>query len=128
VPLLDHRVIEFAWSVPSAMHAQNGKGKSLLRQVLARYVPPKLFERPKWGFMPPLADWLRGPLKQWADDLLDEQSLRSQAILNPNLVRARWRDHLRQADRKEEWCSPLWNVLTLQAWLAGQKQSRPKSI
>lgn len=128
VPLLDHRVIEFAWSVPSAIHARNGKGKSLLRQVLGRYVPPKLFERPKWGFMPPLAEWLRGPLKPWADDLLDEQSLNRQGILNPDLVHARWRDHLRRSDRKEEWCSPLWNVLTLQAWLAGQKQSRLRPL
>jgi asparagine synthase (glutamine-hydrolysing) len=128
VPLLDHRVIAFAWSVPSAMHAQNGEGKSLLREILARYVPRKLFERPKRGFMPPLANWLRGPLREWADDLLDERTIRDQGILNPELVRARWHDHCRPADRKEEWCSPLWNVLTLQAWLASQKDSGPKTV
>jgi len=128
VPLLDHNVIEFAWSVPGTMHVKNGQGKSLLRDVLARYVPRKLFERPKWGFMPPLANWLRGPLKQWADDLLDERSLRDQGILNPDLVRARWQDHLRPMRRKEEWCSPLWNVLTFQAWLAAESSSRANTI
>jgi len=128
VPLLDHRVISFAWSVPSAMHARHGEGKSLLREVLARYVPTQLFERPKRGFMPPLASWLRGPLKEWADDLLDEQVIRDQGILNPQMVRARWHAHGQPAGRKEEWCSPLWNVLTLQAWLANRKNSRPTEV
>lgn len=128
VPLLDHRVIEFAWSIPSTMLVQNDEGKSMLREVLARYVPRKLFERPKWGFMPPLANWLRGPLREWADDLLNGQTLRDQGILNPELVQARWRDHFRPADRREEWCSPLWNVLTLQAWLAAQVKSGPKEV
>jgi asparagine synthase (glutamine-hydrolysing) len=128
VPLLDHRIIAFAWSVPSALHTQDGKGKSLLREILARYVPRRLFERPKWGFMPPLASWLRGPLKEWANDLLDEGAIRDQGILNAQLVRARWLAYCRPTDRKQEWCSPLWNVLTLQTWLATRKNHRPKKV
>lgn len=127
VPLLDHRLIAFAWSLPSGMHMQAGKGKLLLREVLARYLPRKLFERPKWGFVPPLANWLRGPLREWAEDLLDEQNLKAEAILQPDLVRARWRDHLERTPKRQEWCSPLWNVLTLQAWLAGQKNPVQKA-
>ena len=121
VPLLDHRVVAFAWSVPSKIHVRNGKGKWLLREVLTRHVPRELIERPKWGFMPPLASWLRGPLKEWADALLDERCLREQGILQPGLVQARWRHHLSTGNGRVEWCSPLWNVLTLQAWFEGQK-------
>jgi asparagine synthase (glutamine-hydrolysing) len=125
VPLLDHRVVAFAWSLPSAVHIRNGKGKWLLRQILTRHVPAALIERPKWGFMPPLARWLRGPLRPWADALLDPRALRDQGILQPELVRARWRYHLSAAGREVEWCSALWNVLTLQAWLDRQKSGVP---
>jgi asparagine synthase (glutamine-hydrolysing) len=127
VPLLDHRVIEFAWSLPPALHVRNGQGKALLRDILARYVPRALFERPKWGFVPPLAEWLRGPLKKWADDLLDEQMLRRQHVLEAAPVRARWRNHLEQAPGRYDWCSPIWNVLTFQAWLANRTDVRRES-
>jgi asparagine synthase (glutamine-hydrolysing) len=127
VPLLDHRIVALAWAIPSEVHTKDGKGKSLLREILARYVPRRLFERPKTGFMPPLASWLRGPLKEWANDLLDERAIRDQGILNPQLVRARWLAHGQPPNNgKQEWCSPLWNVLTLQAWLANQKSHSPR--
>lgn len=112
-PFLDHRVIEFAWTLPMNMKIRNGKGKWLLRTLLNRYVPPQLFERPKMGFGVPIDSWLRGSLREWAENLLSEDALKRDAILNPEPIRQRWQEHL---SGKRNWQYSLWGVLMFQAW------------
>jgi asparagine synthase (glutamine-hydrolysing) len=112
-PILDHRVIEFAWRLPLAYKIEGGTGKRILRTVLARYVPAELFERPKMGFGVPIADWLRGPLRDWAEGLLSESRLREWGVLRPEPVRERWREHL---SGTRNWSAHLWVVLMLEAW------------
>jgi asparagine synthase (glutamine-hydrolysing) len=113
VPLLDHRVVEFAWRLPRVTKIRHGMTKWLLRQVLYRYVPQALIERPKMGFGIPLAEWLRGPLRNWAEHLLDEKRIREAGLLNASLVRKVWADHL-SGNRNEQYL--LWDVLMLEAW------------
>jgi asparagine synthase (glutamine-hydrolysing) len=115
VPLLDHRVIEFAWRLPVSMKVRGGIGKLLLREVLYRHVPRALVDRPKMGFGIPLDAWLRGPLRAWAEELLDESRLRLQGFLDPSIVRQRWSEHL---SGRRNWQYALWNVLMFQAWYA----------
>jgi len=114
-PLLDHRIVEYASRLPLELKLKDGVGKRLLRQVLYEYVPKKLIERPKMGFAVPLAEWLRGPLKNWASDLLDRQWLASQGVLDPDLVSEKWREHL---SGHRNWEHQLWGVLMFQSWLA----------
>jgi asparagine synthase (glutamine-hydrolysing) len=117
VPLLDHRVAEFAWRLPLNMNIQNGKGKCLLRRVLQRYVPDELIERPKMGFGVPIEDWLRGPLREWAESLLDDTRLKREGFLNSSVVREKWNEHLLGG---RNWSSQLWTILMFQAWLESQ--------
>ncbi len=112
-PLLDYRVAEFAARVPLALKIRGGQGKYLLRQLLYRYVPKELVERPKMGFEMPIAAWLRGPLRDWAEDLIDERRLREDGYLDPAPIRIRWQEHL--AGRRN-WQFHLWDVLMFQAW------------
>jgi asparagine synthase (glutamine-hydrolysing) len=113
-PLLDYRLVEFAWTLPHAMKVQHGVGKPILRRVLRRYVPDALIERPKKGFSLPLSAWLRGPLRSWAESLLDPVELARSGLFDPGPVRAKWREHLACT---HEWHYEIWAILMLQAWL-----------
>ena len=113
VPILDHRVVEFAWSLPRHMKIRDGERKWILRQILYKYVPKKLIERPKMGFGIPLDGWLRGPLRDWAEDLLSERSLQETGVLNPLPIRKKWSQHLAGT---HDFKKQLWSVLMLQAW------------
>lgn len=115
VPFLDHRVAELAWRLPQHMKIRGGETKWALRQLLYRHVPRELIERPKSGFAIPLAAWLRGPLRAWAEDLLDPQQLRSGGYFRPQVVRSAWEEHL---SGRRDWSQRLWCILMFQAWNA----------
>ncbi len=117
VPFLDHRIVEFSLSIPMQYKIRGGQSKWLLRQLLARHVPPHLFERPKQGFTLPLADWLRGPLRDWAEDLLAPQALNSTALFNSDMVGKAWQQHLSKRFNHQKG---LWTVLMFQSWLKSQ--------
>jgi asparagine synthase (glutamine-hydrolysing) len=113
VPLLDYRIVELAWSMPLEQKVAQGVGKLPLRRILSRFLPLDLFNRPKTGFGVPLGEWLSGPLRDWADDLLSASRLNREGYLNPDLVQVKWHEHL---SGKWNWQYPLWNVLMFQAW------------
>lgn len=121
VPLLDHRVVEFAWHMPMHMKIRGGSSKWLLHQVLYKYVPPALIERPKMGFGVPIDVWLRGPLRKWAESLLSAERLTREGFFNPEPIRTKWQEHL---SGKGRWQYPLWGVLMFQAWL----EQRPPTL
>jgi len=118
IPFLDHRVIEFAWSLPASIKQRRNQGKWLLRRILHQYVPPALVQRPKKGFAAPIAEWLRGSLRDWAEHLLGETRLRQEGFFEPRGLRQKWQEHLA---KRRDWSPGLWHVLMFQAWLDQQK-------
>ncbi len=118
VPFLDQRVIEFAWRLPMEYKLRNGETKWALRQVLYRHVPKALIERPKMGFSIPLDNWLRGPLRDWAETLLSESRLKNEGFFNSAPIREKWLEHL---SGKRNWQNHLWDVLMFQSWLEHNK-------
>ena len=119
IPFLDHRVVEFAWQIPLSMKIRKRTGKWLVRQVLSKYVPSTLIDRPKMGFGVPIDAWLRGPLREWAEALLDEKRLRDQGFFNPDPIRQKWSAHVSETFN---WQHDLWDVLMFQAWLEHEGQ------
>lgn len=113
IPLLDHRVIELAWKLPAAMLMPGTHGKQCLRHILRKYVPPKLFERPKQGSSPPLGSWLRGPLREWADSALADRRLRDIPLLDTKMVRRLWATHCAETINAAQ---ALWTVIMLTEW------------
>src|SRR4029077_14920137 len=122
-PMLDHRLVEFAWKLPGQVLVRDGVGKWILRQVLDRYVPRKLVERPKAGFGIPIGQWLRSDLREWAEHLLEEKTIREQGVLNPPPVRRMLREHLSGEHDRSAY---LWGVLMFQAWM--DRAGRPMPV
>ncbi len=126
MPLLDHRVVEFSWSLPLSMKIRaESQGKWLLRQVLYRYVPKHLVERPKMGFGIPLDSWFRGGLREWVEALLEESRLKREGYFDPAPIRAKWREHL---SGRRNWQYWLWNVLMFQVWLGAHARSASPAV
>jgi len=125
VPLLDHRVVEFAWKLPRHMKLRKKTTKWILRQVLDKYVPAKLIERPKMGFGVPIDRWLRGPLREWAESLLSEKSLSEQGFLNARRIQETWGEHL---SGRRNWQYLLWDVLVFQQWLSRNEGTQPAAL
>ena len=118
VPFLNKEVIAFAWKLPLKYKFRDGKGKWVLREILNKYVPKKLVERPKMGFDMPIDSWLRGPLREWAEDLINEKKIEGRKHIKPVLVRKKWKEHL---DGTNNWQDHLWNVLIFQQWLQNER-------
>ncbi len=113
VPILDHRVVAFSWRLPRRFKLRGGESKWILRQLLYRHVPRSLIERPKMGFAVPIDDWLRGPLREWASELLEPAALAKHDLIDPAPLQQKWREHL---EGKRNWQYLIWDVLMLQAW------------
>jgi asparagine synthase (glutamine-hydrolysing) len=113
VPLLDHRVVEFSARIPASMKISHGRGKWLLRELLSRYVPQRLIQQKKLGFSVPIAAWLRGPLREWAEDLLSRDRLIRQGLFEPDVIARLWAEHM---SGRRNWHTRLWDVLMFQAW------------
>ncbi len=117
MPLLDHRLVEFAWRLPMRLKRKDGQGKLILKEVLYRLVPRTLIDRPKQGFGVPIEYWLRNELKDWATDLLSSQSLRAQGLLDADLVQQLLKEHV---EGRRSWAAQLWTILMFQAWVMAQ--------
>lgn len=118
MPFLDHRVAEFAWRLPFNMKIRGNKSKWALRQILYKYVPPELIERPKAGFAVPIGDWLRGPLRDWAENLLSESRLHNDGYFHPEQIRHTWQQHL---SGYHDYSARIWTILMFQSWLEGEE-------
>lgn len=117
IPFLDHNIYEFAWRLNDKYKIRNNVGKWILRQTLYGYVPQNLVDRPKMGFSVPIGDWIRGPLKVWAEDLLQDSNIKEQGYYNSNFVKKIWDEH---KSGKKNWDYQLWNILMFQQWLNSQ--------
>jgi len=124
VPFLDHRVAELAARIPLSLKVRGGKGKHILRELLYGSVPRELVERPKAGFGIPVGEWIKGPLRPWAEDLLSRASLERDGLLDPAIVRRRWQQHL---SGQRDSTPALWAVLMLQAWLREQQSTKARA-
>jgi asparagine synthase (glutamine-hydrolysing) len=118
VPMLDQRLVEFAWRLPPTMKVRGREGKWLLKQLLRKYLPLSMIERPKMGFGIPVGQWLRGPLREWGEDLLGQERLRAQGFLNPDVIRHRWQRHLHTDGGETD---SVWQVLAFQSWIANSQ-------
>ena len=118
IPLLNNEIVNYANMMPTSFKINNQKPKSPLRDILSKYVPQNMFERPKKGFAVPLEHWLRNELKEWGDNLLDSQVLMKQGYLNSNEVRRLWDEH---QSGKRNWSGVLWNIICFQNWLSERK-------
>jgi asparagine synthase (glutamine-hydrolysing) len=125
IPFLDHRVVEFAWRLPMSAKIRNGKGKHILREVLHRYVPREMVDRPKMGFGVPIDTWLLGPLRGWCEALLDERRLRDEGYFDVKIVRRLWEEYI---SGKRRWHYYLWDVLMFQAWLEADSAASAPSL
>src|SRR5207245_1868847 len=121
IPLLDPRVVEFAWRLPLTLKVRASQTKWILRQILYRYVPRALVERPKSGFAIPVTEWIRGPLRDWAEELLDRKRIDREGYLASEPIWTRWREHL---SARHDHSGALWSVLMFQAWLENQSRTR----
>lgn len=117
VPMLDHRVIELALAIPQSYKVKGDQGKWLLKNILYQYVPQRLLDRPKTGFGVPVDHWLKGPLKEWAENLLNEHKLKQQGLFDSKMIRKYWQEH---QQGQQNWQYPLWNLLILLSWLEAQ--------
>lgn len=120
VPMLDYRLVEFAWKLPLNMKIRNGQSKWILKELLYKHVPKKIIDRPKAGFSIPLDQWLRGPLRDWAEDLLDEQKLKSHENIDSDLIATGWKQHL---SGSKDWSKSLWNILMFLSWQDFEKRN-----
>ena len=113
VPFLNHNVVSLAWQLPLNMKIRDRQGKWILRELLCQHVPKSLIERPKQGFSLPIAEWLRGPFREWAEVLLERSRLESEGFFYPDPIRKAWQDHLNGKNMHNQ----LWGILMFQAWL-----------
>ena len=112
-PYLDANVVDFSWRIPLNMKIKNQSGKWILKEMLKKFLPETLFNRPKQGFAAPISDWLNGPLKDWSENLLSEKSLNETGFLNTEIIRKKWKDH---TSLKKNWDQSLWTILIFQNW------------
>jgi asparagine synthase (glutamine-hydrolysing) len=118
VPFLDHRVAALAARIPLSLKIRGGGGKHILRELLYREAPRQLFDRPKAGFAIPVGEWIKGPLRPWAEELIETTKLAEEGWFDPVIVQRRWQDHL---SGRRDSTAALWAVLMFQAWLREQK-------
>jgi asparagine synthase (glutamine-hydrolysing) len=120
IPLLDPRVVEFAWRLPLRVKMRGGQTKRILRQILYKYVPRTLVERPKSGFAIPVGAWIRGPLREWAEELLEAKRIDREGYFASEPIRRRWTDHLAA---RHDHSGLLWSVLMFQAWIENESRT-----
>jgi asparagine synthase (glutamine-hydrolysing) len=113
VPLIDHNIFEAAWRLPDEMKIKNNNLKLILKRILGKRMPEKLFDRPKMGFGVPIDLWLRGPLKSWAEQFINYDLIKKQGLLNADEIMVKWNSH----QKNENWSYLLWNVIILQQWI-----------